>query len=223
MSDWIELELAQPPDRAAGDSQLERVYHRYDRPLIGVIRQGGDQYLFTCLEGHVDPWHLWEYTLLESDDVDELDRVDQANDFYEMLDALRQDRPAAIAVAREGEGIVDFGFASGPEQVGGVIQSLVDRHRDDGLDVRELGWRVSDHAVQAANVKNVLTARTQAIGRTTRPADVLFWRPEEVRIAHKNITTSDLIIFLSESADSANDVATPPDQWRLEGLEELAS
>lgn len=61
MADRIELELGHAPWRPSSDSELITTYRYYDGPLLGVVRQHGNDYIFSCLAGEDETLSLWFY------------------------------------------------------------------------------------------------------------------------------------------------------------------
>lgn len=122
MSDQIAIELGLPPWRPADDAELVRTYNFYDVPLIGVIRQGGMDHLFACLEGHVAPVSVWAYTRLDEDEVAELEKT---SDLRASIMAMLGNRPVVVALARDGEGILAAELVRHPEGHAHLVEAAL--------------------------------------------------------------------------------------------------
>jgi hypothetical protein len=83
MADQLVLPIGGLPwDPGAGAILVEELL-RYDAPLIGVLEQAGNKYLFWCILGQADPSSLWAYVLLEESDIVLLQEAD-----YRTLNAV---------------------------------------------------------------------------------------------------------------------------------------
>ena len=69
MSGQVAIEQGRHPWLPSRDAEEVLVLHRYDMPLIGVIRQDGDLYLYRCIEGQTEASHLWAYSALGEDEL----------------------------------------------------------------------------------------------------------------------------------------------------------
>jgi hypothetical protein len=112
MADNVLVQPGSPPWQPTEDSELVAVYHRYNGPLTGVIRQRGHLYLFHCVLGHEQPTNFWLYTLIEEADVAVLEDEEQL--FDPALRAVLTYRPLVAAFASE-EGGITFSAAVGPQ------------------------------------------------------------------------------------------------------------
>lgn len=72
----VQLQRGMRPWQPTSASELVETYDFYDMPLMGVIDQGGRKYLFQCLAGQVEPFSLWSYVPLTTDDIAYLEEVD---------------------------------------------------------------------------------------------------------------------------------------------------
>lgn len=75
MADRIELQLGHAPWRPTRDVELVATYRYYDGPLTGVIRQHGNEYLFSCLDGEADMLSLRWYAAISVEQRARLDAV----------------------------------------------------------------------------------------------------------------------------------------------------
>lgn len=104
MADLIHLALGTPPWAPAHDANVVRIYHQYDMPLLGLVRQHSVDYLFRCIAGEVESFNLWSYTTLSADDVEHLEKAAANRDQDEMddlVEAIALSRSGVVAVAIE--------------------------------------------------------------------------------------------------------------------------
>lgn len=78
--------------------------HRYDMPLIGVVRQANDLHLFHCIEGQVDSTQVWTYTRITPQELETL-RVAEPGNLDTVLDGLVVGRPTVVALADNERGL----------------------------------------------------------------------------------------------------------------------
>lgn len=105
MSDRIEIAEGAAPWQPTEDSELVLELHRYDMPLLGVLRQHGTFYLFECLWGAVGPASVWAYQRIEDRDVDRLSTTDELNRSRALVDELLGADEVSVAFATESEGV----------------------------------------------------------------------------------------------------------------------
>lgn len=103
MGDQISIQLGERPWQPTDKTELLEEFHRYNRPLAGVLRQEGNLYYFACVDGHADDWSLWAYTLIDEHDVLRL-REESADVETAFVEAAN---PVSLAIANEIEGIVE--------------------------------------------------------------------------------------------------------------------
>lgn len=106
MADRIELHEGSAPWRPSPDAELLATYRYYDCPLVGVVAQHGNEYLFACLDGETEILSLWLYATLRADQRAQLEHT-PAEEFTQTLHHLALDGCAMLAFATEGLGIVD--------------------------------------------------------------------------------------------------------------------
>lgn len=123
MTDQVTPELGFLPWRPSNDAELIEVFDRYDRPLIGVVREGGSEHLFACIAGQTDDWNAWVYTRI---DPDEHSLLENADDFDSALSNVVRGKSCILALASE-IGIVDASFVEYPEEIPGTLATLLDR------------------------------------------------------------------------------------------------
>lgn len=102
MGDQLWLSHGCVPWRPAMGTELVDVFDKYDVPSMGLIEQGGNYFAFWCVEGLLDPYSVWGYTLLEDYEVDDLRRSeDVGTDFDRAFYALVTRRPTTLALMDE--------------------------------------------------------------------------------------------------------------------------
>lgn len=106
MGDNIRIEPGFHPWQPGYESELIEVLAQFDVPTAGILLQGGNYYVFWCLEGVNAPKSLWAYTLLKDADVDGLRSVTGAPEGFEKIADLVQRGPVTVALADEQEGVV---------------------------------------------------------------------------------------------------------------------
>jgi hypothetical protein len=114
MTSQIAIEQGRPPWLPAADAEPVLTLHTYDMPLVGVIRQHGQLYLFRCIDGHVDKANLWTYTVLSPEEFAELEQV-TTDSLDDTVDSAAADRPAVLALADDNRGITLSTLIDHPE------------------------------------------------------------------------------------------------------------
>ncbi len=151
MTDQVLLMAGHSPWQPSPSTQLVEVYNRHDRPLSGLLQQGGHHYIFWCIYGHLTDQNIWGYSLLEESDVAAL--TDDES-FDNAFDALTE-RPQWIALANNGRILVASEFDSfqihGQED---LVSAARERFNRLVLEASEAWSRIesapTDVAVQAA-------------------------------------------------------------------------
>ena len=136
MSGQVAIEQGRQPWLPSRDAEEVLVLHRYDMPLIGVIRQDGDHYLYRCIEGQTDASHLWAYSALREDELEALseaspEALDQA------VDAAASDRPVVVALAHDGTGITASAIVATPQRYESLVHAAGSALRDASSEVDE--------------------------------------------------------------------------------------
>lgn len=143
MADSIHVQPGTLPwEPAEFDTTKVVEYHRYDFPLLGVIEQGGVQYLFQCLAGETEQLSFWGYTILADHEREELDRVE--GDKFDAYVRQFSERPGVVAVAMEGYGLIAAQPIEDWDKLSKVLDVLLDDFDDwvKGLKVaRETATR----------------------------------------------------------------------------------
>src|SRR5213082_1603151 len=103
MAEHIGIEQGRPPWQPAKDAELVEVFHRYDMPLVGVVRHGSSLHLFRCIDGHTDSSQLWAYTPLSSEELDRLRAGD--GDLDALVAEISAWRPTVVALASDDRGV----------------------------------------------------------------------------------------------------------------------
>ncbi len=94
MSDLIELGLGRVPWEPTSGAQLVDVFHRYDRPLIGVFAADDSRFFFACVAGEAEPLSAWWYCQLRDDDLDRLRGLD-GSELPAVVGEMVETRPAS--------------------------------------------------------------------------------------------------------------------------------
>lgn len=103
----IQLQIGESPWQAtASSTRLVDTYHVHDIPLVGLLEQNGDLYLFRCLTGELEPTNFWCYYLVSSDEVAAIEATSGPEEFDSLVNSFADDRPVALAVAADGFGII---------------------------------------------------------------------------------------------------------------------
>lgn len=100
----IHLQAGTPPWLGNSHAELVEQLHFHDLPLIGITRLNGQNFLFRCVIGEVEPVNVWTYTPLTAEDLVAIDTVDEGS-FDEVVLAIAGNGEA-VAVAFDGYGII---------------------------------------------------------------------------------------------------------------------
>jgi hypothetical protein len=128
MSDLIDIHIGALPWKPTPDTKLIKTFNYYDMPLSGILTQHGQDHLFRCVEGQVDPSNLWIYTPLEPAD---LELLAEADDLHAALTAITTDgRAVALAVNEESRGVVETFERSKfrPKNLDAVVQWFLEQY-----------------------------------------------------------------------------------------------
>jgi hypothetical protein len=106
MADLVAIQPGRRPWAPGFDAVTGEIFHAYDQPLVGLVRQHGVTYLFQCLTGEVEPVSAWIYSIVLAEDLDMLH--DEHLDFEQVLVAIAASRPAMLAMSDEDLGIVGW-------------------------------------------------------------------------------------------------------------------
>lgn len=107
----IQLELGVAPWLGASNCIPGDVFDYYDMPLVGLLKQSGQWFLFECIEGHVSRENWWAYAPVTGSDLYELFQRDDAAMFDGRANANRQRIMAGsdVVVARaDNDVLVEF-------------------------------------------------------------------------------------------------------------------
>jgi hypothetical protein len=136
MSGQVAIEQGRQPWLPSRDAEEVLVLHRYDMPLIGVIRQDGDLYLYRCIEGQTDVSHLWAYSSLGEDELVALSKA-SPEDLDQAVEAVASHRPVVVALAHDGTGITASALVVTPERYESLIHAAGSVLRDASSEVDE--------------------------------------------------------------------------------------
>lgn len=134
MSRQVAIEQGRQPWLPSRDAEEVLVLHRYDMPLIGVVRQDGDLYLYRCIEGHTDASHLWAYTALQEDELEALSKASPEG-LDDAIEAAAAGRPAVVALAHDGTGITASALVATPRRYKSLIHAAGSALRDASSEV----------------------------------------------------------------------------------------
>lgn len=101
----IELQTGVAPWQGTNSSALVDTYHFYDIPLIGVMEQGGNQYLFRCMAGELEQTNFWCYSSITLEEIAAIEATNSREEFDAVLAKFNQ-RPVALAFATDSLGII---------------------------------------------------------------------------------------------------------------------
>lgn len=144
----IHLEAGVRPWEAASDVTPVSVYHEWNVPLIGLVRQAGNHYLFACLLGEEsDTSSVWAYAPMSTDEIQSLEST-TGGAFDDAVDAALRNKCLIVAFANKDRLdawlMVDAGEESPLEIVRRFINlwklslEQQDRHADEIARSREL-------------------------------------------------------------------------------------
>jgi hypothetical protein len=122
MSDQLSLEPGALPWQPSNDAHLGEVFDRYDRPLIGLLEQGGHRFLFFCVAGRTEDWNVWAYTRLEEE---EAGLLASAPDFEAALRTVGTTKSFVLAVASDEAGVVEATQVEHSDELPGAAHSLL--------------------------------------------------------------------------------------------------
>lgn len=99
MSDLAEIAEGGRPWEPTPTTVPGEIFHCYNMPLVGVIKQHGVRYLFQCWAGEVERANMWLYTRLD----EEQERLlgDEAHPFEDALEETTCGE-GVLAVALDG-------------------------------------------------------------------------------------------------------------------------
>lgn len=107
MADRIQLRLGHAPWLPTEDSELAATYRYYDGPLTGVIRQHGNDYVFSCLDGQSETLSLWYYAPIKPEQRLRLEAL-PTQEFSKAFSSEMWEGCIVLAFATEQLGIVDY-------------------------------------------------------------------------------------------------------------------
>ena len=105
MADYIIVVQGYRPWNPAPSVETVKVLQRYSMPLCGILMQQGVKYLFRCLFGQMEPYHIWAYTLVTDEVADRLVQA-HTNELTSLIDEATRDRSCVVALANDEKGIL---------------------------------------------------------------------------------------------------------------------
>jgi hypothetical protein len=135
MGDQISIQQGFPPWQPTEHTELLETYDFYDMPLAGLVLQGGDRYVFWCEAGKNEDWSLWAYLLVDDRD---LTALDDSDDLYADIAAIRGDKPLVVAISHEGHGIVSSALLASPTQFPTLAKATLEAFRSSESKLEQL-------------------------------------------------------------------------------------
>jgi len=135
VSDQIAIEVGRDPWLPSSDAELVDVLHSFTIPLVGIVAQGGQRYLFWCVAGHAAPEQVWAYGMADDPAVDALSAADGPESFAAALRAAAHSS-TVFAMATDSRGI--------------SVSVVLDEPADFD-SVYEIGMRAIQEKIREAN------------------------------------------------------------------------
>jgi hypothetical protein len=126
MSDLITLVTGQRPWQPTPDAEEFARLDEYNIPLAGLLRQGGDAYLYVCAAGEEEDANVWLYTRLENEEAEELATTVGRELLLVMAHHL-QNRRVTAALADKWELVMWDHFEAGDEAPGTIVRRFLRR------------------------------------------------------------------------------------------------
>lgn len=108
MGDQLTFQSGALPWRPTEDAEIEHVFHKYNHPLAGVIRQAGNRFFFSRIEDVLDEWSVWAYVLIEEGDIERLQDPGATRSY------LEDDAPHPIVLAVAKDSVITFTATAPP-------------------------------------------------------------------------------------------------------------
>jgi regulator of extracellular matrix RemA (YlzA/DUF370 family) len=105
MSDLMQITFGSRPWLPGPGVKPVAVFHKYDVPLIGIVKQHNVPHLFRCLIGEIEPVSFWGYSTLTEAEAKQLTKASGA-EFERLIDAAFVDRTVMVALADEETGVL---------------------------------------------------------------------------------------------------------------------
>lgn len=141
MGDHIRFEAEQPPWCPTDDSKVVREYDRYGVPLVGVIEQDGNLFLFWNLHGGDRAERFWAYALIEPPELDELDSLEGREQFTHGARRLLGSRPATVALSLD----------SSSDDRDEIVLAVFIRDHQDFAELASKALKAIQHRVEEVN------------------------------------------------------------------------
>ncbi|WP_433379149.1 hypothetical protein [Streptosporangium sp. CA-115845] len=143
MPDQIHLRFGALPWNPADNATVLEVFDQHDRPTCGLLEQGGQRYIFDCVEGHAWDINVWAYAPVTAAQVAGL-RATDGEEFAARVDAVLRSGviTAALAVGDRLEliEIVDSSAISGDVYAGimDAVLAKIERGRSTAESLRKV-------------------------------------------------------------------------------------
>ncbi len=134
MADQLTFQPGAVPWRPTDETELVHVFHKYNHPLAGVIKQRGNSFFFTLMEDVFDEWSVWAYVLVEPEDVERLRDRNAAMTYVEETAS----HPVFLAIAKDAA-IIFTATAPPPASNEGILASVL-----ESLDIATGAFRELD-------------------------------------------------------------------------------
>lgn len=128
MADTIHVERWCPPWQPSRDAELIETLNYYDMPLVGIVRQHGVDYLFSCITGHTEPIHSWAYVLLTAGDRERI-REASPEQLRDIVQELLSTGPMVLAIASDESGTYGGLEIDSLDDFDSAVHDLVDEFR----------------------------------------------------------------------------------------------
>jgi hypothetical protein len=104
MRGYIELQSGATPWQPSHDAELVETLLYNNMPIVGVVHQNDEFYLFRCVEGFADTTHVWAYTPITEAALEFLRKSKDV--LWSSIDQVTDDSRLTIALATDEDGIL---------------------------------------------------------------------------------------------------------------------
>lgn len=116
MSNQLKLQPGCPPWLPSKDAEQGKIFHYYDVPLVGMVREAATNYLFVCRYRGDDRLSVWMYVHVTDEDIEVLDSsASSETNLPQVLDRLEDRGDVAYALVDDDRAVVrsiDHAYAS---------------------------------------------------------------------------------------------------------------
>jgi len=100
MADLLLPQQGARPWAPADNVTVGEVLNEYNIPLIGLLEQDGNSYLYACLFGELEPVNIWAYSHVTTQEFDQLTRLEGAA-LTTAIDQALMNRMTVVALASD--------------------------------------------------------------------------------------------------------------------------